>query len=277
MSAPSAAKAPPVLGTFRRGEPGTVLQLKLHSGQIGYVQYICPGWFAPAIRVLPGAYGEPLGEAALRTFVAGASLFRTQYGIDREWRRAGARIIARLPIPKADTGMPPFRMSAHPADEQNCWVMRPDGTTACNPEYAAENPDVDFDGLPLWDIPFFGTLSWMMETQWTPRLARGMSLHLPDRPEPPDREPAAHTPTKKRRLHTTYLAILPSEQATIAAHEELQGVNVKSLFGYDEDNEEWFLRVERPGRPDDEIEAQLRSVAQRYGGYLEGHIVGPFS
>jgi len=271
------SQPPRALGVFRRGEPGSVLRLRLSNGQFGYVQYVCPGWFGSAIRVLPGTYDESLGEAELRRLVAGPSLFRTQYGIDREWRRSGAKIVARLPIPDAEAGMPPFRMAADPADDEHSWVKRPDGTSVRNPQYAAENPGIDFDSLPLSPVPFFGTLSWMMETQWTPRLAEGLKLNLPDRLEPPAPEPADAAPATKRRVRTSYLAVFPSEQAAVAAHEELRDVGVKAPFGYDEDNLEWFLRFEKLGRPDDVVEAQISEVAQRHGGYLEGHLVGPFN
>lgn len=274
---PEPASSPP-LGVFRRGDPGAVLQLKLDNGQFGYIQYICPGWFAPAIRVLPGTYDEPLGERELRRLVAGPSLFRTQYGIDREWRKSGARVVANLPVPETEVGMPPFRMAAYPADDGGCWVKRTDGSTVSNPQYAADNPGVDFDDLPLWGIPFFGTLSWQMETQWTPRLARGSKLNLPPQPNQSDPAPERVVPAKKRRIHTTYFAVFSAEPDVIAAHEALRDeAGFVAPFGYDEDNEEWFLQLERPGRPDDDVERQLTEIASQHGGHFSGNIVGPFA
>jgi hypothetical protein len=266
----------PILGTARRVVPRAVLQLRLDSGQFGYVQYICPGWHAPVIRVLPGVYEEPLPGPELRTLVAGPSLFRTQYGIDREWRRSGARVVANLRVPGYEAGMPPFRMDACAAADTRCWVKLPDGGHLSNPQYVAAHPDVDFDALPLWAIPFFGTLSWQMETQWTPRDANLNGLNLRPRSRQPAKPIEPEAARQRRRVVTSYLAVFPTEQDASAAAEELGEKGLRAELRYDGDME-WFLSFRRPGLPDAETEVTITEVAARHRGYFDGNLVGPFA
>ncbi len=265
------------MGEARRVPLGAVIQLKLSSGQFGYVQYACAGWVGPVIRVLPGVYEEPVTGRALRRLVAGASLFRTQYGIDREWRLSGAQVVATLRVPSDEATIPPFRVTGDSPTDARCWVRLPDGSGVTGPQFAARYPEVEFEAMPTWPIPFFGTLSWMMETQWTPRRQRRGALNLEPRPERPGQVVEEPVPAKRRRLHTRYLCLLPSEKAAVLAAEELRQAGLPVEFGYDEDNMEWFLELELPGRPDGQTAGTLGEVSERHGGYFDGNLVGPFS
>ena len=263
------------MGEARRVQPGAVIQLKLSSGQFGYVQYACPGWVGPVIRVLPGVYEEPVTGQALRRLVAGPSLFRTQYGIDREWRLSGAQVVATLRAPSDEATMPPFRITGDSPTDARSSVMLPDGSSVSGPQFAAKYPEIEYEALPTWAIPFFGTLSWQMETQWTPRRQRRGALNLEPRPERPGQVVEESVPAKRRRLHTRYLCLFPSEKAATSAAEELRQAGLPVQFGYDEDNTEWFVELELPGRPDAQTEDTLGEVSERHGGYFDGNLVGP--
>lgn len=266
-------------GATSRLRPGTVVELRLDSGEFGYIQYVCPGWFAPVIRVCPGVYDEPLEETELRRLVARPALFMTQFGLDREVGPRRGRVVGVLPIPPGEATIPPFRMAAYPADYERAWVKMPDGSHPRGPAFAARHPDVDFDALPLWDIPFAGTLSWMIETQWTPKLARGEKLNLPDRPTPVNSQPDPPPANTKRRTHTTHLATFEREDDARHAAEALREAGDK-LVDVQEDETlvgvEWLLRVVRRGRPDIDFEESFAAMVRDHNGTFEGNLVGPF-
>lgn len=283
---PDAVKGPEVrhvdklIGTTRRVGPGDVVEIRLVGGELlAYFQYVCPGWTGPVVRVLPGTYETPLDAEQLRQLVAGPSLFLTQHFIDQAWKESGARVVAQLPIPDAEAGLPPFRSAGEPADNPRSFVRLPDGTSVRNPQFAAEHPDVDFDALPLWAVPVWPTLSRMIETQWTPRQAVGPDRKLPPRPgrissDATDRS-QMRGQSAKSRPQTTYTVVLPSEDATHAAHRELRDGGFFAPYGHDDNLDEWFLEVRTSGPPDAALEAHIDEVARRHGGRYTGNLVGP--
>lgn len=238
------------------------MQLRLQSGQFAYLQYVCAGWHAPVIRVLPGLFDTAIEQRALRTLVAGPSLFRTQFHLDPSIGRREGRVVARLPIPPADAGMPPFRLSAgspHRPDLIN--VVDADGTDLSGTEFLQRHPGADLAMVPLWWIPFYGTLSWMIQEQWIPAMADGLTLGLPDdEPKP--------VPSRIRSAYVCSFATLEAVEAGAEAVRELGFRNVK--IHQPDGASVWFVDADRPRAVGDAgWERRLQALAAEHGGAYE--------
>ncbi len=266
------------LGVAHRAQPGAVIEFRLRTGQLAYAQYVRPGWHAPLIRVLPGVFNEPVDRRTLRALVAGPSQFRTQYHLDATIGRREGRIVASLPIPDGETGMPPFRFSARQTPE-NTLVTDPDGFNMNGAEFLQRHPGADLSTMPLWAIPFYGTLSWMIEKHWVPSMARGLTRGIPDDDEepkppaaPPDEKP------KKRRIHTTHISIFQKRDDAEKAAEAIRELGLKNIeVDQDAGTDEWVVWAQRPGRPDPDTEDQVEQIAAANNGYYDGNMVGPLN
>ena len=266
-----------------RLQVGAVVELTLETGQLGYVQYTCPGWHAPVIRVCPGVFDALVGGVQLVRLVGSPSLFQTQFDIDREVGRRKGRIVATLSVPEAEAGMPPFTIAVIKSEENPDWLMvkEPVGETISGYEFARRHPDVDPRALPMWGIPFYPTLSRMIETQWTPSMAQGNVLNLPDRPGKPDVPVAASEPpttVRRRPLQTLYYADSDDQTSAEQAASRLQTLGLSAAVEPGEDNEEpWVLFASHRGRPNIELEQDLVQIVTECGGTYGGNMVGPLT
>ncbi len=264
-------------GHARRAEPGAVIELRLRTGQLAYAQYVRPGWHAPLIRVMPGIFDEPLDRRALRGLIARPSQFRTQYHLDTTIGRREGRIVAHLPVPETESGMPPLRFIADVQPEVGT-IIEPDYAWITGAEYLERHPGADLSTLPLWEIPFYGTLSWMIEKHWVPSMARGLALGIPDDEEPTPAPPPPDEKPKKRRIHTTHISIFQKRDDAEKAAEAIRELGLKNIeVDQDAGTDEWVVWAQRPGRPDPDTEDQVEQIAAANNGYYDGNMVGPLN
>lgn len=255
----------------RRLTSGDVVKASVRDGRVAYLQYTCPGWHAPVVRVLPGLFDKPVDGERLRALVAGASLFRTQFRVD-EWHKA---VVVNLPVPVQEADLPPFRFtSASPRPSHRGSVKEPDGETVDDFEFLARHPDRAIEDLPLWDIPFAGTLVWMIEDQWTPRCVRGMVLGLKPRAD----EPEAPPPRPPAKPRVVYRLSFPDQLAAMGAVGRLHKLGLLADDVYDEVSESWMVYAAHDDvHPRADIEAAVQSVADELGGRFEGTLRGPLA
>lgn len=71
-----------VFGQSERLAVGAVVLVRLDTGEFGCLQYACPGWFAPVVRVLPGTLRERPEGRGLRRLVEAPTLFVTEFDVD---------------------------------------------------------------------------------------------------------------------------------------------------------------------------------------------------
>jgi hypothetical protein len=268
-----------VRGASERLSVGAVVEVRLDTGEVAYLQYACPGWHAPIIRALPGTFPLPLQRQDLRRLVGGPVLFVTQFHLDGLITSRQGSVRGQLAVPAIDAGMPFFR-TAVPRSERNPdgWgIIDLGGTDLTGQQFAQAHPGIALPSLPLWLIPLQPTLLRMLEAQWTPRLAVGNDLRLP--PRPADFEPAAPASKPKPALHTAHVLYFEDDDGATRAAEQLVQEHrfLRADIAESSSPGEWLVWAYRKGRPRDEDTKLAARVAREHGGDYDGNIVGPLS
>lgn len=148
---------------------GSCILLPLGDGRCAYVQFIGPGIYGDAVRVLPGTYDGPLEVEQVNELASGPEAYIAQTFVLNVLELPGARIVSTLETKKASELAPWWVSSPIPAEFENRRVISFDRDKRYKmTDFVREHPEIDPTSLPETAVSGEGALQNNIRAGWKP-------------------------------------------------------------------------------------------------------------
>lgn len=159
-----------------KAKSGDVIEIKLTSGELAYVQYLGHAQMRPFVRVLPGRYNTRPDIASLVLLAGGPDVYVLPSMLAGNVSAANGTVVANSPIPEPRLERPPLRKRSGTDDWK---IIDSDGNTVKRHEFAQTHPEIDQSKL-AWDEICSPALLWhMLDIGWHPRDAKDAAHSVP--------------------------------------------------------------------------------------------------
>jgi hypothetical protein len=245
---------------------GDVIEVSLSGPKVAYLQDLGIGWATRIARFLPGIFLRALNDDALRTLVAGDSLYRAPCLTEFLVNDGYGRTRMNLPIPQREIEMPALLLDSHAEDWRNWWVLD-HGKEIRAAEYLDKNPAANICSMPhATDLPGSDGIRARIEAGWTPgsevpltiRASQSRSRFTQDN----------RSVTRPRTAYWIYFSSMADARSFIDGV-EFDDVSISEPRLSDDD--QWLVEIQQERYLNRKLDERLRGLASTFGGAYDGY------